>query len=314
MRKTAKTVLTSCDFSKKVFKSQYFSMITYKVNTAYPYEPHFPGILKSIPDVPKKLFYAGADPESWQDLPKVAIVGSRKMSGYGQSITSKLTSELANSGVVIISGLALGVDSEAHKAALDAGGLTIAVLPSPIERIYPASHLSLANRIMAGGGTLISEYGAGHEVFPVNFIARNRLISGLADVLLITEAAINSGTMHTARFALEQGKTVMCVPGNITNPGSEGTNNLIKSGAVPVTDASDIFFALHLKPTKRSKRVFRGTKPEIAILELIADGVRSQEELAVAAGLDGAALASTLTALEINGRIRPEGGGYWVLA
>lgn len=288
-------------------------MKLFKVNTAYPYDSSFPAPLSQIADAPKKLYYAGEAPESWQDLPKVAIVGSRKMSEYGKVVTGKLAAELAAAGVTIISGLALGVDSEAHRATLDGGGLTVAVLPSPIERIYPASHLQLAKRIIDNGGTLISEYGAGQEVFPVNFIARNRLVSGLADVLLITEAAANSGTMHTARFALEQGKTVMCVPGNITNQGSEGTNNLIKSGALPVTDASDIFFALNIRLPRPTVRSFRGTPEEKVVLKLIGEGMKSQEELALAAGMDGAKLAGVLTALEINGRIRAAGGGFWTL-
>src|SRR5207244_4380589 len=136
----------------------------------------------------------------------------------------------------------LGVDAVAHQAALDAGGLTIAVLPSPLEEIYPVSHRRLAMQILEKGGALISEFPEGTPAFRGNFIARNRLVSGLSDALLITEAAEKSGSLHTARFALEQGREVLAVPGNITSITSAGTNNLLKAGAAPVTSYEDVMY------------------------------------------------------------------------
>jgi DNA processing protein len=134
-------------------------------------------------------------------------------------------------------------------------------------------------------------------------------------VVLITEAAVNSGSLHTARFALEQGKTVMAVPGNITSLVSEGCNNLIKSGAVPVTTAEDIFFALKINPAKQHRsRAFHGSPEEEKILQLISEGITVQEDLALTADIDGAAIGSVLTMLEINGHIRPMGGGTWTMA
>lgn len=282
-----------------------------KVNSLKLNDQDYPEILRQIYDPPAQLFWAGAAPAEFVNRPKVAIVGSRKASAYGKAITHKLASELARSGVVILSGLAFGIDSEAHRAALEASGLTIAVLASPVDKPYPASHLSLAHEIITSGGSLISEYGPNAPIYKDNFIARNRIVSGLADILLITEAAKNSGSLHTARFALEQGKTVMAVPGNITSLTSEGCNNLIKSGASPVTDVSDIFFALNLRPREiKSNKIFKGGKNEQLLLDLINQGVQEQEDLVSRSQLDGPAFSSALTTLEINGYIRAQSGRF----
>ncbi|MBI1952382.1 DNA-protecting protein DprA [Candidatus Saccharibacteria bacterium] len=282
-----------------------------RVNRLKRDDPDFPDILRQIPSPPKDLFWAGTHPNEFLDKPRVAIVGSRKVSGYGRAVTEQLASELARAKVVIISGLALGVDSIAHQSTLNAGGLTIAVLPTSLDQIYPASHLNLARQIVDSGGCLISEYPLKTEAYKTNFIARNRLVSGLADVLLITEAAKNSGTMHTAGFALEQGRTVMAVPGNINSPGSEGCNNLIKSGALPATNADDIFFALRIDPkTPKQTKIFRGSDNEQKILGFIRRGMNDTEDLAKAAKLGGPDLSAALTMLEINGYIRAEGGNW----
>jgi DNA processing protein len=230
-------------------------------------------------------------------------------------ITNELATKLSRAGVVVISGLAFGIDSYAHRAALEAGGCTIAVLPTPITKIAPAAHYNLAEEILKNGGALISEYRSADEIHKVNFIVRNRIVSALAEVLVITEAARNSGSLHTARFALEQGKTVMAVPGNITSPTSEGCNNLIKSGAVPVTEVGDIFFALGVKPlAELSKPAFNGTPEQKRVLELIAEGVKQQEELAAVSRLSAGQISSTLTDLELHGYIRPVGAGVWTVA
>jgi DNA processing protein len=270
------------------------------VNSLKPNDPCYPDSLNIIAKPPKQLFWTGNEPKNWLDLPKVAVVGSRKITPYGRDVTNKLAFELARAGVVIISGLAFGVDAEAHKATLEAGGLAVAVLPTPLDNVQPA------------GGTLMSEYPATSPITKANFIERNRIVSGLSDVLLITEAAVNSGSLHTARFALEQGKTVMAVPGNINSPTSEGSNNLIKSGAIPVTNAEDVFFALKIDPAKqKQRRVFKGSTAEKQILQLISEGIGVQEDLALATQMDGAQIGSVLTMLEINGHIRSLGAGQW---
>ncbi|MDB5161120.1 MAG: hypothetical protein JWO96_500 [Candidatus Saccharibacteria bacterium] len=275
----------------------------------------FPQSLIDIPSAPKELFWLGSPPSQWLDKPRVAIVGSRKISAYGRDVTAKLATQLAEAGVVIISGLAYGADSIAHQAALDAGGITVAVLPTSLDHIYPSAHANLAKQMANKGGTLISEYKLGSTPHIRNFTDRNRIISGLADIILITEAAERSGTLNTARYGLEQGRTVAAVPGNITSPNSQGTNKLIKSGALPVTEVADILFALNISPKKAAaNRIFRGSKQEESVLKFIREGVTDQEELAVRAGLDGAAMSSVLISLELSGAIRPAGGGQWLPA
>ena len=283
------------------------------VNTLTLNSSGYPQNLADIHSPPKQIYWSGVAPSDWIDRPKVAIVGSRKASPYGRAVTTKLATELAEHGVVIISGLAFGIDVYAHQAALAAGGTTVAVLGTGLDQIYPAAHVHIAHQITENG-TLISEYGPVTAGFKSNFIARNRLVSGLADVLLITEAAVNSGSLHTARFALEQGKTVMAVPGNINSPTSEGCNNLIKSGALPVTGSDDIFFALGLDPQNKPQRAVRGTKDEQLVFDFIKDGVCAQEDLVSASRLAGPELASVLTMLEISGHIRPAGSGNWVVS
>jgi|SRR5665213_15155 len=282
------------------------------VNIHKLYGSQIPACLTTIDVPPQQLFYRGIPINNWLQRPKVGIVGSRKMSSYGTNVTQLFASRLAGVGIVIISGLAYGVDAAAHKAALGAGGYTVAVLPTSLESVYPAAHLNLAREIVGSGG-LMSEYTPNAPIYKTNFTNRNRLIAGLSDVLLITEAAVNSGSLHTARFALEQGKTVMAVPGNINSPGSEGCNNLIKSGAVPATTPEDVLAAMGISTTANSARKFVGSKREQRVYELIAAGVADQEDIALQIKLEPAEIASILTGLEINGYIRPLGAGQWTI-
>ena len=245
--------------------------------------------------------------------PRVAIVGSRRATTYGKQVTLEFGRELAAAGVVIVSGLALGIDGIAHTAALEASGQTIAVLPCHPSRIYPASHLGLARRILAHGGALVSEYGPDEEVaYKYNFVERNRIIAGLSDAVLITEAAEGSGSIHTADFALDQGKTVFVVPGSIYNPFSVGTNTLITSGrALPVTSAADILFALGYTPVSEH-RVHHGDTPEQqSLLDLLSRGVHDGRQLLEESRLPVALYSQTLTMLEITGKVRALGNNHW---
>lgn len=277
-----------------------------------PNQPGFPAKLLNIPTPPKALFYTG-NIEKLETSKVVSIVGSRAVTPYGKQITTRLAGELASRGVAIVSGLALGVDALAHHAALEAGGYTVAVLPSPITSVYPATNRQLSKNILDNGGALISEYGDDDrtEAFKLRFIERNRLVSGLADVLLITEASEKSGTMHTANFALEQGKTVMAVPGNITSPTSMGTNNLIKAGALPVTDVSDILTALGLDGKHKQLEILAANAEEQAILSLIKKGITDSSELLAQSELASPIFNQTLTMLELTGKIQPLGSGHW---
>lgn len=274
-------------------------------------DTEFPEILKHIPGPPKELFVMG-DLGTLMEHPRVAIVGSRKVTPYGRQVTQQLARELAKSGVVIISGLALGVDAIAHEAALEADGKCIAVLPTSLQDIYPSSHQHLAKKIISSGGVLLSEYPEGMPGLKQNFVERNRLVSGLSDGVLITEAAVKSGTLHTANFALDQGKTVMAVPGNITSQTSQGTNNLLKSGAILVTELADILSALHLTAKDLQRQLpLAANKTEQTILDLISSGISDGALILAESHLSPSEFNQTLTMMEITGKIRPLGAGHW---
>ncbi|HET7320561.1 MAG TPA: DNA-processing protein DprA [Candidatus Saccharimonadales bacterium] len=286
------------------------------VNTLTLKNKGIPMRLQRIPAPPKQLFHRGTSLEALLERPCVAIVGSRGVSAYGTQVTRKLAGKLAEQGIVIISGLALGVDALAHQAALDAGGLTIAVLPSSVEKPYPATNRQLAEKILQQGGALVSEYPAGpfDNSFKSNFVARNRLVAGLADGLLITEAAEQSGSLHTANFALNQGKLVMAVPGNITSPGSAGTNNLIKAGATPVTSYQDVLHAMKLVEHATAAQDVRGSNVhEQKLLDLLLSGMNDGEMLLKNSELDISLFNQTLTMLEITGKIRSLGANQWAI-
>ena len=274
----------------------------------------FPEVLAEIPDPPKQLFVMG---DSFLDLlqrPRLAVVGSRKVSAYGRQVTSKLTEDIARQGIVIISGLALGLDGLAHQAALTAGAPTIAVLPCGLDHIYPTPHHQLAKQILQTGGALVTEYPKNTIPFRPNFLARNRIISGLSGGVLIPEAAQRSGSLNTASHALEQGREVMAVPGNITSELSYGTNNLIKAGATPVTCAADILSALGLeKMALKDKDIVAANAEEHAILTLLQSGLTDSNEIMQQTNLSAAIFSQTLTMLEITGKIKPLGSGHWTL-
>ncbi|HSX05472.1 MAG TPA: DNA-processing protein DprA [Candidatus Saccharimonadales bacterium] len=273
----------------------------------------YPLPLTAIPDPPQELFYLGVDPSEWLHRPRVAIVGSRAVSVYGRQVTAQLARELAERGVVIVSGLALGVDGIAHTACLEAGGTTVAVLANGLDKIYPATHTQLAKRILEQGGTIMSEYAAGMPGFKYNFIARNRIVAGLSQALLITEATEKSGTLHTARFALEQGRDVLAVPGNITSATSSGTNSLIKTGATPVTSVEDVLYALGIEEQVAATQVRGEPAEEQTIIDLLSGGLTDGHELLEQSGLPATLFSQTLTMLEIGGKIRPLGANLWAL-
>ena len=283
-----------------------------KINKIIQTDNAFPQLLRDIPQPPQEI-YALGDLTPLLSMPRLAVVGSRKVTPYGRSVTTDLIQAVARLGVVIISGLALGVDAIAHQAALDAGGRTIAVLPCGLDAPYPVRHRPLARNILTQGGALVSEYSNGTPPLQFRFLERNRLVSGLADALLITEATIKSGTLHTANFALEQGKTVMAIPGNITSQLSQGTNSLIRTGAVPITSAEDILQALNINSAVLQREVLPANAAEAAILDLIRTGTTEGSSLQTASQLDAALFSQTLTMLEITGKIRSLGAGHWTI-
>ncbi len=283
-----------------------------KINKVTQNDKLFPTALKNIPSSPKLLYVLG-DLKPLKHTKVVGIVGSRAVTPYGQQTTTRLAEELTRRGIAIVSGLALGVDALAHRAATQQGGYTIAVLANGLDTIQPSSNRSLALKILELGGAIISEYPEGTPGLKQNFVARNRLVSGLSDGLLITEATERSGSLHTANFALEQGKVVMAVPGNITSGNSAGTNNLIKTGAVPVTDVNDILSALNLESGTTNVSVMGANAEEAIILELMKRGITDINELQKSSELPPEQFSQTMTMLEITGKIRPLGSAQWAI-
>lgn len=272
----------------------------------------FPEKLAVIPSPPKSIYVIG-NLKVLNKNPSLAIVGSRKASAYGQLVTKDLAQAAARAGAVIVSGLAFGIDSIAHKTALSLSTETIAVLPCGLNNVYPQAHSQLAAQIVNGGGALISEYPTGTPPLRQHFIARNRLVSGLGDATLITEAAAKSGTIHTANFTLEQGKTVMAVPGNINSPNSQGTNKLIRSGAAPITCPDDMFFELGIDSSTGQTEIIPLNEQQAIIISAIKSGITDAAVLLTESGLEAKTFNQTLSMLEISGAIRPLGGGHWGL-
>ncbi len=273
-----------------------------------------PEALRNIPSPPKQIFCRGAPLKELLRRPRVAIVGSRSPSTYGKQITTRLAGELAEQGIVIISGLARGIDALAHQAALEAGGLGIAVLPGPVDKVYPRSNRRLGEAIIKEDGALVSEYEEGEISYKQNFIARNRLVAGLAQAVLISEAAEKSGSLHTARFARDQNKTVMVVPGNITSNLSVGTNNLLKSNAEPVTCYQDVLHVLGLRVRETPGHQIRGQNAsEQKIIDLMLSGLSEGDMLLQRSKLSTSEFNQVIIMLEIAGKIRPLGANHWSL-
>ena len=268
--------------------------------------------LRDIPDPPQQLWIQGDLPAG--ERPKVvSIVGSRKNTKYGEEVAYKLAYDLAKQGTIVVSGMAYGIDSCAHRGCLDGGGTTIAVLGTAIDHIYPTSNIGLARKILEQGA-IISEYAAGEPTQEWFFLARNRIVSGLADAIVIVEAASRSGTSITAAHALEQGKDVFAVPGDITRPTSIGCNRLIKQGAIPFTETEDILGVLFPKQAKQLKfEVFGDTKDEQRIIDAIKGGLRDGDKIIDSTKMSVSQFNQTVTLLEIKSIIRSLGANHWVL-
>lgn len=310
--------------------STLFAHFFHKINQISPLETNFTEVLESIALKPKILYFYGKMPENVVEMSKngpsgppkrpksVAIVGSRHNTAYGEEIAYKLAYELARRGVVVVSGLAYGIDSIGHRAALDAGGKTVAVLGTPIDEIYPRDHEGLAREIIEKGGAVLSEYAPGAIVHPkTSFLERNRLIAGLADAVVIVEAAARSGTLNTAMHALDQGKDVFAVPGNVTSPLSEGCNRLLRQGAMPCVSVEDVYEVLFpgkkMHHCAKQPMIFGDTEEETAILKCLSDGIRDGDEIIKRGGISAALFGQTVSLMEIKGLIRSLGANKWAL-
>jgi len=275
--------------------------------------PQYPPSLINIPDAPYIIYVKGRLlPE---DTNALAVVGSRKISRYGQQVVLSLVGELAASGLTIVSGLAFGVDAAAHRAALEVGGRTLAVLASGVDLITPTANTPLGRRIIKSGrGAILSERPIGSAPFKSSFPVRNRLIAGLSLSVLVVEAAIKSGSLHTVQAALEQGKDVMAVPGSIFSPTSAGTNYLIQQGAKLARTAQDVLEELSFTNTSRSQIPVAqapsfSDKEEGLVFSYLAEaGDSTPDQIARATSLPVASVSVALTMLEMSGHVSGLGG------
>jgi DNA processing protein len=270
-------------------------------------DPEFPTLLAAIHDPPPSLHVRGAAELEVLAVPAVAVVGARSCSAYGRSVARLLGRELAAAGVVVVSGMARGIDGEAHRGALEAAGLTVAVLGCGVDRDYPAAHAELARRICERG-LVVSEYEPGVEPAPWRFPARNRIIAGLCKATVVVEARERSGALITADFALEEGREVLAVPGEITSMLSAGTNALLRLGATPVTRVDDVLEALGIAP--EIPPVPELAPAAHALLERLRDGALTADELVRAAGIDAAQASTALLELELARLVLQEDGVY----
>ncbi|OGD30876.1 DNA protecting protein DprA [Candidatus Azambacteria bacterium RIFCSPHIGHO2_01_FULL_44_55] len=276
----------------------------------------YPFLLKETVLPPQLLYVRGSiEP---RDKNAVAIVGARIATSEGLKNAYELAFQLAGAGVTIVSGLAQGIDTEAHKGALDAGGRTIAVLGTGVDVIYPTSNIKLAKRILDEDcGVIISEFSPGTPALPHHFPQRNRIISGLSLGTVVVEAREKSGALITANFALEQNRDVFAVPGPIGRPTSYGPNRLIKEGAKIVTDARDIMEELGFKIVTSDKQQVTGrfdnlAEDELKIATILANEPKTAEELIQENKITASQMNILISMLEIKGIIRKVGGKYTV--
>jgi len=271
--------------------------------------PEYPDILKEISASPPLLYVRGQ--KEVLNTTALAVVGTRKMTTYGSQACQEITTGLVNSKLTIVSGLAFGVDAAAHKACLEAGGRAIAVLATPIDNpnISPRQNFALAQKIMETG-CIISEYPVGFTVAKGNFPVRNRIISGLAVGTLVVEADVDSGSLITASFALEQNREVFAVPGSIFSQVSRGTNNLIKKGAKLVNSYMDIIEELNLDqaPVPEIELEGASSEQEQLILEKLSRDPIHIDDLVRAIDMPAAEVSAALVMLEMKGRVRNLGG------
>ncbi len=277
-------------------------------------QSEYPRLLSHIPSAPTVLYIKGDYLPS--DELAIGVVGTRRATSYGRDMTSSISGELAEAGVTIVSGLAKGVDTWAHQAALDAGGRTIAVCGCGLDTIYPPQNRRLAERIVEQGA-MISEYPVGSPPEGGNFPARNRIISGLSRGVLVIEAPTRSGALITTNFALEQGRDVYAVPGSALSRSSEGCHELIRSGATLVTNATHVLDDLNLDARKsavQSRMVLPESETETRLLAHIGAEPRHINELSMETGIPVHEASGTLLTMELKGLVRQAGAQHYVRA
>lgn len=282
-----------------------------KIKVIAKEEKGYPEPLKEIPSAPILIYVRGNLDISG---PTIAIVGARKMTAYGKEVTENFTEELTRYGFIIVSGLARGVDTVAHKTTIISKGITIAVLGGGLDSIYPPDNTKLAEKIVEEGGALVSEYPLGYPALPINFATRNRIISGLSKGVLVIEGREKSGTLLTASAAAEQGRNVFAVPGQITSPMSEAPFFLIKNGARMVLSVKDILEELSVEfavDRKLMDKLTPNTFSEERILSTLENEPLHLDEIARISTLAVSAVLSALTVMEMKGMVKSLGNGIY---
>ena len=295
---------------EKIMKQEQITVLTKD-------DERYPDLLKTIYDPPFCLFARGT--LNFSRCYPLAVVGTRKCTPYGTQVTQEMVGMLARHGITIVSGLALGIDGIAHETTLQAGGNTIAVLGSGINRhhVYPAAHRQLADRIIEKGGAIISEFPPGTLPSKFTFPRRNRIISGLSLGTLVIEAAEKSGALITSSCALDHGREIFAVPHPITSKTGMGPNKLIKEGAHIVTSAEDIIDILNLRELEtytQNKQIIPDTPVEAKLLKYLSREPSHVDALTKASGLTSSEVNSTLTIMEMKGHVRNIGNMQYVLA
>lgn len=278
------------------------------------FDENYPKSLGQIHDPPTVLYYKGEILPS--DEKAIGVVGTRKITGYGKTVTEYFTKGLVDAGLTIVSGLARGVDAEAHKTAIEQNGRTIAVLGGGLNNIFPYENISLSKEIASGFGAVVSEFPPDYPSLPGNFPSRNRIISGLSKAVLVTEAAIDSGSLITARVAIDQGKDVFAVPGPITSFLSQGPLDLIKTGAIAVSIPDEILEELGIRKRVNGlgSRVLDNTQlteEEKRVLEILENETMHLDEIGRILNYPSSKVSSLLLRMEISGKILSLGSGNY---
>src|SRR3990172_4208836 len=286
----------------------------FQVKALTIHSPDYPARLKEIYDYPPVLYIRGelVPEDEWC----LAVVGTRRATVYGRQITEEIVADLARNKITIVSGLAKGVDSIAHRTALEAGGRSLAVFASGLDTVYPAENAELAKRLMQHGA-LISEYPLGVKPRPDNFPRRNRILSGLSLGVLVIEAGETSGAMITAHLAADQNREVFAIPGSILSPASKGTNQLIQEGAKLVRGYTDILEELNLTAVAQQlemKELLPASDTESLLLKQLSAEPTHIDEVCRSSGLPASTVSSTLAMMELKGMVKQVGGMNYSLA
>lgn len=310
---SAKLVENLCQIRSQVDLEQVWNRIQAQNICVLTWEDEdYPRRLKEIDQPPPVLYLRGE--LRLEDEWAVAIVGTRRITAYGRQVTEEVSSTLARNGVTVVSGLARGVDAVAHQAAIQAGGRTLAVLGSGVDRIYPPENQRLAEQILSQGA-VISDYPLGTPPEGTNFPPRNRIISGLSLAVIVIEANLDSGAMITASFAAEQGRELFAVPGSILAPQSKGTNQLIRDGARPLLAPQDVLELLNLQQAtsqQSARQILPGDAVEARLYQVLGSEPLHVDDIRTQTGMSIEKVSSTLALMELKGMVRQVGGMNYV--